>query len=533
MSFTKKLVPTLETRKRNKDCIVAQLFVQNRRLYTSFATKDDYASFILSKDEGSDTCNEIAWLGSRVKTFLDIDCPLQLSELGFKDTSDFVKQFSAFLIENYKTLLGVTIKEHQLLWSSSTRPDKTSFHIIVSDPENSWKTEKINADLKQFVKILADKTMDIPGFHYLTEKKDEIQMFSILDTQLYNVNRCFRSLLCRKPINNVLLRPMKDGKYVQGSHSLITQHSFTETEPKNEYTLLVERIIKAKPRIRRSLLNRLAAKYGSRVHKISGSLIQLRNTDKCRYCPISQEQNFSDSAYFLRKNGNLYLGCHNAECSGRLKQIHTFQNIFQTYDCYTKILMMPKQERTRALVQEFLRSTCCFCDIPGKGTFVTSRFVPCQGFSASLKSREVLECSSLFSKNSDVKIELANDDVISISDVLLDLVQTRSLPIFSGTCWVPFLKYGKYLPVMSAEKFNTFSGFSLETETEQNIDFTKTKLFELFGYLTNNEPTSTMYLHDFIAAKLQKCFKKMPISLCAGINLTLMVSRALVTARAS
>ena len=132
MSFTKFQKPTLESRERNNDQIVAQFYVQNTRMYTSFPTKDAYAQFILSKEEGSDTCNELIFAGAA--TFLDIDCPLQLSELGFQDTPDFVSQFNTFLMLNYETLLGVELSEHQILWSTSTRPEKTSFHITIKNP---------------------------------------------------------------------------------------------------------------------------------------------------------------------------------------------------------------------------------------------------------------------------------------------------------------------------------------------------------------------------------------------------------------
>ena len=515
MSYTKTQNPTLESRKRNQDSIVAQLSVENTRLYTSFHGPDDYAKFILSHEEGADTCNELIW--TDCCTFLDIDCPLQLSELGFSDVPDFVNQFNQFLIENFSVLLGVTITEHQILWANSTRPEKTSFHVIVKSPIFFWKAEQINAQLKTFVQILADKTLDIPGFHYLTEKNDEIQTTSLLDTSIYHLHRCLRSLLCRKPENDVLLKPMRHGVVLPGTHSLIVQYLVTETEQdthKKPYKLLVQRKPVVKPRIQRSLLDRLAAKYGSKVHDIKGSLIQLRNVDKCRYCPISEESNSSDNAYILRKNGNLYLGCFNEACQGKLKQIYAFQSTFQSYDCYKKLLKMPQAERTVSIVQEFLRNTCCFIDIPGKGTFVTSRIIPCLGFK-SLKSREIIEANQLFSGNSDVKFQSAANTELSISEVLKDLVQTRNLPIFSGIHWVPFLKTGKYQPTLHPERFNTFSGFSLDSEDiKTTVEFEKTKIFELFCYLTDFQEESTKYLHDFIAHKLQKCFFKAPISLC-------------------
>ena len=127
MSFSNTQNPTLESRKRNQDSIVAQCTVQNKRLYTSFHSPDDYAKFILSAQEGSDTSNEVIW--TSCNTFFDIDCPMSLDELGFSGVPDFVNQFNQFLIENFSLLLGVEITEHQILWADSTRPSKTSFHI--------------------------------------------------------------------------------------------------------------------------------------------------------------------------------------------------------------------------------------------------------------------------------------------------------------------------------------------------------------------------------------------------------------------
>jgi hypothetical protein len=514
MCFTKTQGPTLETRKQNNDLIVAQCTVQNTRLYTSFPTPDAYAEFILSKTEGSDTANEVLW--TSCNTFLDIDCPMPLHELGFSGVPDFVKQFNEFLIANFTLLLGVDITEHQILWANSTRPSKTSFHIIIKSPFFFWKAEQLSTELKSFVKILSDKSLDIPGFHFLTEKKDEIQTFSILDTTIYHLNRCFRSLLCKKPKNDVYLQPMRHGVVIPGSHSLIVQYSVTENDKTNKvpFKLLVQRKPVIKHRLQRSLLDRLAAKYGSKIHAVQGSLIKLRNLDACRYCPISEEINVSDCAYFIRKNGALFFGCFNESCSGKLKQIYAFQSTFQTYNCYKKILKMPQAERTNALVQDFLRKTCCYIDIPGKGSFVTSRIVPCKGFQ-SLQSREIIEATQLFSGNSDVKFKSAADTELSISEVLKNLVQTRNLPIFSRVHWVPFLKTGKYQPSLQPDSFNSFGGFSLDSEDiKTDIDFTQTKIYELFGFLTDFQKESTTYLHDFIAHKLQKPFFKAPISLC-------------------
>lgn len=507
MSFTKTQAPTLENRERNKDHIVSQLFVQGTRLYTSFHTKDDYARFILSSEEGSNTCNELLY--GDCKTFLDLDCPLQLSELGFPTVSDFQKKFTDFLITSYKTHLGLELRKAQVLWCTSCRETKTSFHIVISNDEYSWKKNCIYEKLRIFVKILADETLDIPGFHYLSEKNNEIVMYSLLDTGIYHNNRTFRTLHCTKPESNVRFQAIQDGKILPVSHSLIVKYLVTETEEKKTYTLLTERKTVSKNKLKRSLLEKLARKYGSTVHKVTGSLVQLRNLKETRVCPINQEINTTDNSWIIKKNGCLFLGCHNENCQGKLLKIHEFDSVFKYYTDFEKILKMPVEQRTRNLVQEYLRNTCTFIDVPGKGFFVTSREVPCKAFDG-FTSKETVICSKLFSGSSNVKVTGAGGNVISFSDELLGLVQGRNMTIKSGVEWKPHLQDSE----SPSENFNTFSGYVLDNDIETNINFKETAIYELLERLTNHDEESIEYLLSFIAAKLQKPKRKAPISLC-------------------
>ncbi len=514
MSFTKTQAPTLANRERNNDEIVCQTFVQSTRMYTSFSTKDDYAQFILSDLEGSDTCNELIY--SDCCTYLDLDCPLQLSELGYDSVTAFVDSFNDFIIRGYQTHLGIVISKHQILWSTSCRPEKTSFHIIVKTPEFSWHKNCIKSGLKSFIKLLANETLDIPGFHYLSEKPfgtNEIQMFSLIDQSIYHINRCFRSLHCTKPKNNVRFQPLRHGKLVPVSHSMIVSYLVTETEKKSPYKLITE--IKQIPKttgLKRALLDRLAQKYGSKVSKVSGSLIQLRNLEKTRTCVISGEKNVSDNSFMIRKNGCLYYGCFNEACQGKLKMIHQFASTFQYYDDYQKILKMPIEERTLNLVHEYLRNAVVLCDVPGSHFYITSRQIPCKAF-PELKSKEILSSPKLFSGNSNVKTLGASGDDISFSEELSRISQHRSMTIKSGTEWVPHLLDGPQ-PNLHTEKYNTFSGFCLDQDIPTTINFEKTAIFELLQRLTNFHEESFQYLCSFVSRKLNFPFRKMPISLC-------------------
>ena len=110
--FTHTQQPTLDSRKTNNDEIVAQTMVQGRRVYTSFATKDMYAEFILSNEEGSDYCNELLY--GDVATYLDLDCKLPVPELGFDTLEQFITGFNDILVKVYDEFLGQKLHPRML-----------------------------------------------------------------------------------------------------------------------------------------------------------------------------------------------------------------------------------------------------------------------------------------------------------------------------------------------------------------------------------------------------------------------------------
>ncbi len=263
--------------------------------------------------------------------------------------------------------------------------------------------------------------------------------------------------------------------------------------------------------MKRTLLDRLASEYGSKVHKVSGCLVQLRNVGT-RKCPIGLEENETDNSFMIRKNGCLYLGCHNEACQGKLHMIHQFSSTFQYYEDYQKLLQMPQEERTLALIHEYLRSSVVFCDVPGNPYFCTTRQVPCKYF-PELMTREVLKTGKLFSGNANIKVRGASGDNISFSDELTRISHNRALTVKTGSVWVPHLKDGDQ-PNLQKDKYNTFSGFSLEQDIETQVSFPETAIYELLQRLTNLDIESMNYFCSFVSAKLKRPFYKAPISLC-------------------
>ena len=509
--FTYTQQPALDSRKTNNDEIIAQTTVQNRRVYTTFANKDKYAEFILSDKEGSEFCNELLY--GNVSTFIDLDCKLQIPELGFETMQEFISGFNQILIKVYDEYLGLKLNKRNILWSESCRPQKSSFHIVIKNSEFFWKKSQVGTDLREFIKIIRDETLQTQGYHFLVENQGEIKMQSIVDIQVYHTNRCFRTLHCRKPDIHKRLKALKNADHIPITHSILVSHMITETDlDKEPYKLLKRRKIQTKKQgISRTLLDRLALQFGCNVHKVSPTLVQLRNATECRICPITNNcLNLSDNAFMIRKSEAIWLGCHSECCKGKLKKIHQFETMFSWYDDYRKILSLPKNEITREVIEEYIKNVACFIDLPKNGFFCTSRESYVKHL--PLKSKEIISCPNLFSKHNDIAVIIDNKKLM-FSEVLRDLVTTRNIPVFENTVWIPRTNGSKYQPENIKSKYNTFSGFALDQEKETTIDFTKTMIYELIQRLVNYNKECLNFLLNFVSMKINKPFFKTPLIL--------------------
>ncbi len=143
--FFPKQNQCLEARATSGDEIVFQTLIQGSRRYTSLPTKDHYARFLLSGQHGADYCNEL--LFSDCHSFLDLDCPSTLEQLGWESEAAFIQAFNALLITCFEKHLTVSLKPNDILWSCSTRPGKTSYHIKINC-EHYWTPEQRKGDMK-------------------------------------------------------------------------------------------------------------------------------------------------------------------------------------------------------------------------------------------------------------------------------------------------------------------------------------------------------------------------------------------------
>ena len=512
VTFYKKQEPCLQN--RHTDEIVCQTFLEGRRMYCSFADKFSFAKYVKSDPH----CNEL--LFGNCSTFFDLDAPeMTLEKLGWSSEPEFIEEFTAFLIDGFQEHLGVQIQKKHVLWAKSSRPEKLSYHIIVKTPDFYWPTEQKGKDLRRFVKLLSAASLQRQGFYYLCEGSGahvgEISMQSLLDTGIYTKNRCFRSLGCTKPDLDCPLLPMRNAQVVPLTEALVRKYCVTipdsELEDRDPFVLKTESTPKKPSSISKGILDQLATQFNSRVVKIEGSLIHLRNTGP-RYCPIAQETNTSDNAFFIKKHGCLFLGCHNAECQGKLHKVFQFDSRFTYYEDYQKIMKVPATERGKSLIVEYLQSTVSFVDKPDESFFITYSKAPLRSWKA-LEGKHCIISKNLFQRNSDIVVE-TRDGKVSFNALLRNLVQSRQLRTYNSTGWCPFVNQN---PVMfPRNKINLFSGFVLDDNSiYTDVDFTKTQTFDLLQRLCDFQEPCVEYLLDFIALRLQKCGEIKPgIAIC-------------------
>ena len=145
-TFWRTQKPCLEHAEKNNDAIVFSTFINGIRMYSSVSNKDEYARFLLSHQSGSDCCCELLWGPSA--TYLDLDSPHTLQTLGFDTEAEFITQFNDLLITTFRDHLDTVITSGNILWSCSTRENKTSYHIKIVCLDKFWPAETRKSEKK-------------------------------------------------------------------------------------------------------------------------------------------------------------------------------------------------------------------------------------------------------------------------------------------------------------------------------------------------------------------------------------------------
>ncbi len=506
----------ISERKTSADEMCFQTFLQGQRFYSCLPDKDEFAKFILSDESGSTFCNELLW--SDTYGYLDLDCPYTLQEMGFSSENTFITAFSNILISSHKELLGVELRPSDILWSCSTRPNKTSYHIKIAAPY-FWKVED-RALMKEFFRHINQICLETEGFHFFGNDNKKVKKFSILDLSVYSTNRCFRAVGCSKPDSDVKFTPI-GGRI---THSSVVQNFLTVTPSERlrlqPYLYKSRKADTPKLEFSTNILEQLAGKYDSKVVKLEGNLVILANTG-CRICPISNEENHSDNAFFIIKSDGIFLGCHNDDCKGKHLKIYEFdlQKTYTFYDDYKKLLSSEKTKQED--IVQYMKETICFIDRPSEPLFAVRSKCGVSAFHNKIHTIQTNTAKTLFKGYQDIVVyeekteEEPEPKPMKFSKILSNLLLLRKIPTYTDTIWKPYLQKNPVSDV-SGTKLNLFTGFALEQIPSSNIDFTKTQIFDLLQRLAGS-PECHEYLLHFIAYKLQYPWDKKPIAL-AFIN---------------
>lgn len=494
--------------KKSTDEIVVNTFIQDHRMYGSFADKDEFARFILSEQPGSDFCNELLWTDSY--SYCDLDCPHTLEEMGFTEAT-FISEFNSILIAAHKTHLNIDLHSRDILWACSSRPQKTSYHIkILCD--HFWPIAERKNDMKDFFKFVNDVCLSTKGFHFYTENAGKVLLQSVLDLSVYSKNRCMRAVGCRKPTYDVRFIPV-GGKI---THSSIVQNLLTITDRSRMNAFQLKEKYKSKPVIslKTNVLHRLATKYNAIFQEIKGCLVILKNNG-CRVCPIGGETNISDNCFFILKKNEVHFGCHNSGCCGKLIKVYEIAKpkLYNHYNDYN--LLVNKKDLQKKDIEQYMLDTISFIDKPSEPHFICTNLCGVSCFKNKVYAIQASYSKSLFKGYSDITLFLQKEkpEPLKFSKILSSMLQTRRLKTYNDTVWMPF--HSKNPPTtICPNKLNLFQGFVLEKLPCNNIVFEDTKMFDLLSKLCGNKQIPLDYLLNFIAAKLQFPMIKHPVAIC-------------------
>jgi len=151
------------------------------RSFSLFNNHVDYMNMFITVKKEESCFHEVMYKNCRIKMYFDID--ISGDEIGrfIKEKDNFFDTFIDTLIKIYKNIYDIDLNiENDLIWLSSSRADKISFHLIIDNYALGN-----NQEASELFKLIRNETlMDtyIPWF----------------DQGIYTTNKSLRMLGCTK-----------------------------------------------------------------------------------------------------------------------------------------------------------------------------------------------------------------------------------------------------------------------------------------------------------------------------------------------
>ena len=513
--FHSRQDPVLDTRLRNQDEVVFRTSIHGRFQYNCCPTLTDYARYIMSSDEGAKYCNELLY-GHTHAGWFDIDSPHTLHQLGHTTQDEFIRVAGDFIIREYREHLGVTVQPKHMRWMCSSRPGKTSFHVIVQHPDYFWHVDDRSKGFRAFLQQVGSDSLEVPGLHFLEHNSvnNTYEQKSVFDTKLATKNRQFRSVFCSKPDTDVPFQPCKPVTRIGDMLRYFVTVPESDTEERGRLKFAAKSTPRSTP-VSGKFLAELAMSCGCVVHEVCGSLVKLKNLDTPRRCVLTDAFHDTNKGYLVIQNDGreILFGCHGCPDAPR-KLLHKSEEDVGEYryyrDHHKLAANFAAAESAEAEIRKYLRSTVRLIDDPDKPYFVTCVEASVSGFNGKLFGKHYKRCGSMFKGFNDVVFPDCED---SLGQILNRMAQRRALRTYSQARWIPYAKNSGHRPQIADSVFNLFGGFALEKVVpKRKIDFKSTHIWQLITRnLTNREEECTNYLLSTLAHKLQRPAVKMSI----------------------
>jgi len=172
---------------------------------------------------------------------------------------------------------------------------------------------------------------DYPDLCFLRTRVDgKMELMTVLDIGVYSRNRAMRAIYCHKKDSDRTLFPAKIRKSKIKPLSRVNALDYLIYAPSatDFYDLSIPAFVSSKSTmLTREQIEALILKYvpDVKVTEVCGRMFILKNTG-VRTCIMNGEENESDNCYVIWRRDGLYFGCHDSDCIGQTKKIHSFSN---------------------------------------------------------------------------------------------------------------------------------------------------------------------------------------------------------------
>ena len=296
-----------------KDADGNETYSKPVKIYASYKTSKDFVR--LTKRASDDDKNFYVIVPEKTKCclFNDIEWSLEWK------TEEYIKNRYISLMTNFMDKHNILTNKDDFyfLSASEIKTNKGSLHC--HNPKvcfNNIKEQEIF--MNEFNKELTEDD------YYIQEKAKSINFQQcFIDMGIYNKNRCVRLPFSgKKKQDNKTYRhfqPLNNDDYD------FSYYTITDTQEADDNIINVSKFdkdVKANKRPHSKNFSQIQElldnnKTDTIIGSVKGSIIQLKNKNESRLCPLSNTTHNNNNAYLVYKKDGLHFCCHSDKCKDK------------------------------------------------------------------------------------------------------------------------------------------------------------------------------------------------------------------------